>query len=281
MPVHNCAATLKPAMRSILAQSYPQWELLIMEDGSQDDTLKIAESFRDARIRIYADGKRQGLAARLNEAIASCNGTYFARMDGDDICYPKRLENQVAYLEAHTEIDLVGTGAMVFNGSGAALGSFPLRITHEQICARPWAGFYFPHPTWMGRIGWFRRYRYREGILRAQDQDLLLRSYRESRFAALSEILLGYRLERLSLRRILLGRYYFSQALLQEFRASMDWRLITGLAEQPLKAVVDIFAICSGANLRLLRHRALPVDDRTRTVWNDIWVRFSAQFQNI
>ena len=133
----------------------------------------------------------------------------------------------------------------------------------------------------MGRIGWFRRYRYREGILRAQDQDLLLRSYRESRFAALSEILLGYRLERLSLRRILLGRYYFSQALLQEFRASMDWRLIAGLVEQPLKAVVDIFAICSGANLRLLRHRALPVDDQTRTVWNDIWVRFSAQAPNL
>jgi glycosyltransferase involved in cell wall biosynthesis len=268
-------------MRSILAQSYPHWELLIMEDGSQDDTVKIAESFRDARIQIYADGKRQGIAARLNEAIASCKGTYLARMDGDDICYPKRLENQVAYLEAHTEIDLLGTGAMVFSGSGAALGSFPLRITHEQICARPWAGFYFPHPTWMGRIGWFRRYRYREGIPRAEDQDLLLRSYRESRFAALSEILLGYRLARLSLRRILLGRYGFSQALLQEFRASMDWRLITGLVEQPLKAVVDIFAICSGANLRLLRHRALPVDDQTRTVWNDIWMRFSAQFQNI
>ena len=97
--VYNCQATIGSAFRSILNQTYENWELILIDDGSQDDTLTIIKQFNDDRIRIYSDGRNRGLPGRLNEAVALSQGKYFARMDGDDICYPTRLASQVDFLE--------------------------------------------------------------------------------------------------------------------------------------------------------------------------------------
>ena len=185
--------TVGDAIASILLQSYPNWELLFIDDGSSDRTLDIAGRFVDPRIRIFADGINRGLPARLNEAIDRAAGKYFARMDQDDLCFPERLERQVEFLETHPGIDLLGTKAMTFVSPGKATGLFPFRETHEEICRHPWRGFYLPHPTWMGKLEWFRKHRYHD-VNRAEDQDLLLRSYPASHFACLPEILFAYRL---------------------------------------------------------------------------------------
>lgn len=271
MSVRNSESTLKPALRSILQQTYTNWELLLLDDGSRDETVSIARRYEDPRIRLIADGRGLGLAARLNQAVGLARGAYFARMDGDDISYPERLERQVGMLELHREVNLLGCGAIVFDSRGEAVGRLPSRLDHEEICARPWAGFYLAHPTWMGRIEWFRKNPYRKDALRAQDQDLLLRTYRQSRFAALSEVLLGYRQETLSLSRILRGRYHFSRALLRQLVVGGDWRLARGLVEQPAKALYDLIAVGSGLNYRLLRHRALPIDETQRASWKEAW----------
>lgn len=272
MSVRNSESTLKPALRSILQQTYTNWELLLLDDGSRDGTVSIARQYEDPRIRLIADGRSLGLAARLNQAVGLARGAYFARMDGDDISYPERLERQVGMLESHREVNLLGCGAIVFDSRGEAVGRLPLRLDHEEICARPWAGFYFAHPTWMGRIEWFRKNPYRQDALRAQDQDLLLRTYRQSRFAALPDVLLGYRQETLSLSRILRGRYHFSRALLRQLVVGGDWRLARGLIEQPAKALYDLIAVGSGLNYRLLRHRALPIDETQRGAWKRVWI---------
>lgn len=271
MPVFNCGSTLGAAIRSLLLQTYPHWELLILDDGSGDDTVEVVRRFDDPRIRLTVDSRNLGLAARLNQAVGLARGRYFARMDGDDLCYPERLARQVAFLQDAPETDLVGAGAMVFDQTGQAVGALPNRSTHEAICARPWTGFYLAHPTWMGRTAWFAQYPYRESARRAQDQDLLLRTYRYSRFAALPEIELGYRQERLSLRNILRGRYHFTRALWRQMVAGSDWRLARGLVEQPLKALVDIAAIVSGAGYRILRHRALGPTEEQRRDWDRVW----------
>jgi glycosyltransferase involved in cell wall biosynthesis len=276
MSVRNCESTLKTALESILQQTYANWELLLLDDGSHDGTVNIARQFNDSRIRLVVDGKNLGLATRLNQAVELAKGTYFARMDGDDVSYPGRLERQVGMLETNRDTNLVGCGAIVFDSKGEAVGRLPLRVDHEEICARPWAGFYLAHPTWMGQIDWFRKHPYRQDALRGQDQDLLLRTYRESRFAALPEILLGYRQETLSLSRILRGRYHFSRALLRQFVVGRDWRLARGLIEQPAKALFDLIAVGSGLNYRLLRHRALPIDDAQRAAWKKVWVATTA-----
>ena len=193
LPSFNAEKTIEDAIVSVLLQTWNNWELLLIDDGSKDRTVEIARSFPDPRIRIVSDGRNKGLPARLNEAIDMACGKYFARMDNDDVSFPDRIRKQVEYLESHPETDLVGTKVMTFVSPGKATGLLPFRQTHEEICSHPWNGFYIPHPTWMGRIEWFRKYRYRI-VDRAEDQDLLLRSYGESRFACLPEVLFAYRL---------------------------------------------------------------------------------------
>src|SRR5437867_2278373 len=97
MPVRNCEETVAAAIRSILNQTFRVWELIIIDDGSSDGTFDEVHRFRDKCMVACHDGKTRGLVARLNEAIALASGRYFARMDGDDVSYPRRLELQLEY----------------------------------------------------------------------------------------------------------------------------------------------------------------------------------------
>ncbi len=202
MPFYNSAATLELSIRSLLNQSYGDFELLLCDDGSNDQGLAIAHSFDDPRLVCWSDGRRLRLAARLNECIDRARGRYLARMDADDIAYPDRLARQLAFLETNTEVDLCSAGAMVFGKHGRPLWRFNPAQDHDGITRSPFRGFPLWHPLWMGHIEWFRRWRYEETAWLAQDQELLLRSYRLSRFANLPEILLGYRRERVTLRKL-------------------------------------------------------------------------------
>jgi len=278
MPVRDGARTLATAIRSILAQTYPHWELLLIDDGSSDETVQVARAFADPRITLVSDGAGGlGLAARLNQAIDLSAGEYFARMDGDDVAYPERLERQVAYLRAHPEVDLVGAGMLIFGADGIVLGKRANAEHHEAICARPDYGITLPHPTWMGRIAFFRRFRYRLDAVRCEDADLLLRAYRDARFASVPEILLGYREERLSLGKILTYRRLHVRSIVREFRHQGKPHLAArGVATQVLKAAVDCVAVTSGLGYRLLRHRARPVTDVERRRWHDVWAGLNA-----
>jgi len=94
MPFFNSAATLELAIRSLLNQSCGDFELLLCDDGSDDQSLAIAHSFSDPRVICWSDGRRLGLAARLNECIDRARGLYLATMDAGDIAYPNRLAQQ-------------------------------------------------------------------------------------------------------------------------------------------------------------------------------------------
>lgn len=195
MPVYNAGRDLRAAVLSVVNQDYLNWEMLVIDDGSSDGSLATIGDIRDPRIRVLCDGSNRGLAARLNEAIDLARGTYFARMDQDDFSYPGRFSRQVATLRARPELDLLAVRAITISPANELLGVFPSPLTHEEICSRPWRGFYLPHPTWMGRIEWFRRFRYRiPESYQSDDQELLLRSYRESTFCCVDEVLFAYRI---------------------------------------------------------------------------------------
>jgi len=197
MPVYNAGKYLRLAVLSIVRQTFTDWELLIIDDGSTDNALQDIAHIDDVRIRIIRDGENRGLAARLNEAADMARGQYLARMDQDDVSYPERFARQIAALQNDPELDLVATRAISIDENDQATGLFPYAISHEEICARPWQGFYLPHPTWMGRIEWFRKHRYAvPGPYFCEDQELLLRSYRDSRLGTLDEILFAYRIRR-------------------------------------------------------------------------------------
>lgn len=195
MPVYNAGKYLRLAVLSIVNQTFTDWVLLIVDDGSTDHALQDIADIDDVRIRVYRDGINKGLAVRLNECIDLARGKYIARMDQDDVSYPERFARQIEALKNDSRLDLVATRAITIDENDQATGLFPYAISHEEICARPWRGFYLAHPTWMGRIEWFRKYHYTvPGPYFCEDQDLLLRSYRTSRFATLDEILFAYRI---------------------------------------------------------------------------------------
>lgn len=194
MPIYNAGRYLRPAVISIVQQTLVDWELIIIDDGSSDRATDTIRDIRDSRIRILRDGANRGLAARLNEAIDLARGKYFARMDQDDISYPERLARQLALLEQNPELDLVAVRCVAIDADNKLAGALPCALTHDEICASPWRSFHLPHPTWMGKTAWFRRHRYATpGPFFCEDQELLLRSHRESRFATVPEYLFAYR----------------------------------------------------------------------------------------
>jgi glycosyltransferase involved in cell wall biosynthesis len=195
MPVFNAGKYLKTAVLSIVEQTFTDWELLIIDDGSTDNALQDIVDIDDPRIMILRDGTNRGLANRLNEAIDLARGQYLARMDQDDVSYPERLEAQVKALQDDTALDMIVVRAIAISENDEPIRPLPYFTTHDQICARPWRGFYLPHPTWMGRIDWFRKHRYAlSGPYFCEDQELLLRSYCVSKFGAIDKILFGYRI---------------------------------------------------------------------------------------
>ncbi len=113
LPAYNCPFYIGEAIKSILDQTFDNFEFIIIDDGSTDDTPGVIRIFNDPRIRFFQQ-KNQGLAATLNRGIEIASGKYIARMDQDDISMPERLAKQVHYLDAHPECGMVGTWADIY-----------------------------------------------------------------------------------------------------------------------------------------------------------------------
>ena len=120
MGVYNGVNTLEEAIESIINQTYSNWELVVCDDQSTDESLNILKKYalKDNRIKVITNPQNSGLAASLNQCLKYVSGTYIARMDADDLSVPERLEKQVRFLEEHPEINLVGTEMQEFSEKG-------------------------------------------------------------------------------------------------------------------------------------------------------------------
>lgn len=276
MPVWNAASTIGPTLRSLIMQSYDDWELHLIDDGSTDATLEMATAVNDPRVRVFRDGRHLGLGARLNQAIEQCATPYLARLDSDDVAYPERLERQVAFLDAHPTVSLVASRALIFGNDGRAIGLTPYRGTHAEICRTPYAGFPMPHPTWMGRRSWFRKHRYRPVQPKSEDQDLLLRAHRESEYACLADVLIGYRQDRLSIGKLAAYRWHFARALVEYAWAQGNYRqVVQAPSMQALKSVHDTVLLGLGLDRFARRHRTAPVPSAELRRWASLWTAFT------
>jgi glycosyltransferase involved in cell wall biosynthesis len=268
--VRDVERTIRTAVQSIVQQSMGDWELLLIDDGSSDRTVEIARAFTDPRIRLIVDGDRRGLPARLNAGIAAARGKYIARMDGDDVAYPQRLAVQLAFLESHPSIDLVGASVLVFRGDGAAVGVRRPPASHPEIC-RGTAGFMIVHPTYFGRASWFRAFQYDATCLRAQDQDLLLRAHFTSTYANVPEILLGYREDTVTFSKSFRGRRHFLRSIVRTYGPRREYgRIVAGAAAHGAKLAFEALAVAVGGR-RLLSHRALRATPAELQEWQRIW----------
>ena len=271
MPVHNCRTTVAESIASILNQTLEDWELVVFDDGSHDETPDVVRRFADPRIRLVEGKTNRGLPARLNEIVRQTSGTFFARMDGDDISYPNRLMRQVEFLRNHPEVDLVAGAVAVFDGNGEAIGVRRGPRKHRQICARPYSRFPIAHPTWLGRADWFRRHPYREDAVRIEDWDLLFGAYRQSRFANLQEVVLGYSEASLSLRKIAAARWYHSRLVTEYAQSGPTYlRALVEVGSQATKLALDAFALGTGLNHRVLKHRVPPISRAEAETWREV-----------
>jgi len=272
MPVLNCERTVGLAVASVLNQHHENWELLAMDDGSSDRTVEILQSIGDPRIRVIVDGQHRGLPARLNHAIDLARGAYFARMDGDDIAYPERLRRQLEYLLAHPEVDLLGARMVMFRGQGEAFGFWRGPSRHEAICGKAWAPMRLAHPTWLGRTSWFRQYRYCTRAARMEDRELLFRSAARSRFAALPEVLMGYREEHLSLKKSLTGRRHGIKVQLRYAlqQRRYGYAALTIGAELG-KAFLDTAAVTTHLGYALVPYRAPALTPALAARFAEVW----------
>ena len=111
MPAFNAGKYIAEAIQSVLDQDFTDFELLIVEDGSTDNTKDIINQFHDPRIRSISQPKQLGVACSLNKGLSAAAGYYIARFDADDICFPQRLSRQVNFLDQNDEYILVGADA--------------------------------------------------------------------------------------------------------------------------------------------------------------------------
>ena len=109
LPAYNCEKFIRKTIHSLINQTYSNFELLVINDGSTDATTSIIQSFKDTRIQLIQNEKNKGLIYTLNKGIELSKGKYIARIDADDICLPERLQKQVNWLEKNTQIAIVAT----------------------------------------------------------------------------------------------------------------------------------------------------------------------------
>lgn len=197
MPVYNSALYLREAIDSILNQSFANFEFLIFNDGSVDESKAIIESYKDSRIKFYDDPVNRGLINRLNVGLDLARGKYIARMDSDDRALPERFSKQYAYLEQHTEIALCGTFFEFIDETGAPATGFNWALCADAKMVK--INLLFDgaicHPSVMIRRSVLvDNYKYYDQAYEhAEDFEMWIRMSDKLLLANLPEVLLQYR----------------------------------------------------------------------------------------
>lgn len=193
MPVYNAEMFLAESISSILNQTFTNFELIIIDDGSTDNSLSIIKSFNDDRIKLVTLEKNKGIVAALNIGIEMAKGIYLARMDADDIAFTDKLEKQVKFLEQNIDIGCIGTDFLWYDDPTEK--SWIKYYEIEDIKISLLFGCPICHPTIMIRLSILKFFnlRYSYNYPHAEDYFLWTELSQVSKIANLKEPLLYYR----------------------------------------------------------------------------------------
>ena len=192
LPVYNGEKYIGESVSSILNQSFKNFELLVLNDGSIDGSRDIIKGFNDPRIQLVDNEENLGLTKTLNKGLKLCSGEYVARMDADDICLPNRLQVQFDFLEKNSEVDVVGSNFRILGTKTTSAypdedNKIKLKLNFENALA---------HPTVMFRQAIAQKFSYPSNVLHCEDwlfwSEL---AANDIQFANLNEVLLEYRME--------------------------------------------------------------------------------------
>jgi glycosyltransferase involved in cell wall biosynthesis len=194
MPVYNGSAHLETAVGSILAQSYGDFEFLIIDDGSTDDTQNLLQKFDDPRLRIVRNDENLGVPATRNLGTDLAEGEFLAMIDSDDIAKPERIETQVRFLDEHPDHAVVGSWAREIDEHGVQKKLLRRPVTWERLRARLLFIGTIRTPSAMGRLDVLRRYPFRAEFPVCSDSDVWVRIALEHRATNLPVDLIDYRI---------------------------------------------------------------------------------------
>jgi glycosyltransferase involved in cell wall biosynthesis len=195
IPTYNRAHYLRAAVDSVLAQSYDDFELIVVDDGSTDHTASLLRASSDARLRLLQQA-HGGISAALNGGLRAACGTYIARLDSDDVWLPDLLETLVAVLDARPDIGVAYGKGQAIDASGKPLPHFngmPLRFPADSLRSMLYDDFTCNIATLARRSCFSRAGWYDESLCANEDWDMWLRVARYERFAFVDRVLAHYR----------------------------------------------------------------------------------------
>lgn len=185
LPFYNSASTLSSALRSVLCQTFTDWELILINDGSDDAGPDIARSITDPRVTFIDGAMNLGLIHRLNQITELARGEYLARMDADDLMHPERLARQMEVLRSRPEVDLVDTASFAMDNESNLLGLNPQRSADKPVMRLMFT--MLNHPTVAGKTAWFRSHPYDGRYLRAEDAEVFVRAWSSSIYVTINQ----------------------------------------------------------------------------------------------
>ena len=267
IPFFNNEKTLLNAIKSVFCQTFQDWELILIDDGSSDNSLNIARRIRDPRVRLISDGVNKGLIARLNQMVNMARGEYFARMDADDLMHPDRLQKQVEFLDAHPDVDFVATATYIINDQNQVTGKrgdIMSNISAKDVLRRS----RFTHPTITGRTVWFRNNTYDPLFVRAEDRELWCRTFGRAQAAILPEPLFFYR----ELGSFNISKYIASKKtdmkIITKYGPSIVGYLGTFslLCKEWMKCIIYKIFTLIGLEQILIRRRSKAISDKEKEI---------------
>lgn len=200
IPFYNAQNTIRDCILSILNQTYTEFNVLLIDDGSTDNSIETIKDLLDPRFTLINNKINQGLIFSLNRAVNMCKTKYIARMDADDIMHPSRLQLQFQFLEANPLIDVVDTLMVSFDDSLRILGL--VKFTFLELIEKKDTIFSSPlaHATIMAKTTWYKSNTYNKEFYRAEDHELFCRTFDFSNFARIYQPLYYVRSHNINLK---------------------------------------------------------------------------------
>lgn len=194
IPVYNREKYIAAAIESVLAQSFTDFELLLIDDGSTDNSVKVVRSYTDPRVRLVCNEGHWGIPRTRNHGLHLARGEYIAMLDSDDCAYPSRLEKQVAFLDRHRDYAVVGSWAVEMDEQGRPLrGIKRLPVSPGDLQSRLLFRTCYHHSSIMARTAVLQEYGYRPQFAVSSDFDLFVRLAGKHKLDNLPDILLRRR----------------------------------------------------------------------------------------
>lgn len=262
MPCYNRAASLPMALASLVAQTYPAWECVLVDDGSTDNSVEVAASLHDPRIRIVHLPRHMGRGAARQAALDAARGDLFSLLDTDDWLYPDKLARQVAVMAQLPKAGVVGSGIAVVDaahqlvgvrGRGAAEGSPQLLPPVQGTLPLPLA-----RVPLMMRTHLARQCRYDPRLRRAEDADFVLQLLARTRYCVLPDLTYAYRQEQAAAVMDNLSAYLYRMRVIWKHRARSYGDAARQFAITGAKGVCYGLGSLMGAGEWLIRRRSQP-----------------------